>query len=372
MKRCRCCNKIVLFGNGLDKEKESGGDGSVICNPCRKKRSEEAVAACKRLWEWLSKAKYSNEAPENRLALLQEIATNYQKLVREYGGFIAGDGVRLQTQLQEEIALAQKEIHFTGKSNTEREEFAARLKREILSAFQHSDDDELKRRPVEPAHTDAVFEVRYRRPSLDEERVAGLTFRAEELEHVLMDGARRKFPADQFVDKGSCDDGRYRCFESDEVTIFVKTAEVRGFLGNLLYMKSRLTEAREAEAAQRKAMLAEPLQFDQPDEDIYTCFIAFPPKSTDSEAVSAMKKLSESMTAVCAEGEGRFYKTPAKSAKFAIIYSPDAYINQNISELRGKGYKVADFAAALRYMNLEHLWDLPKYVSEVGAFREGS
>lgn len=371
MKRCRCCNKIVLFGNGMDKDKESGGDGSVICNPCRKKRSEEAVVACKRLWEWLSKAKYSNEAPENRLALLKDIAANYQKLVREYGGFMAGDGARLQTQLKEEMALAQKEIHFTGRNSVEGEEFAVRLKREILAAFQHSDDDELKRRPVEPTHSEAVFEVRYHRPSLDEERMTNLSFPAEELEHVLMDGVRRKFPADQFVDKGSCDDGRYRRFESDEVTIWVKTGDVREFLGNLLYMKTRLIAAKEAEEAQRKAMLAEPLKFDQPDEDIYTCFIAFPPKSTDTEAVSAMKKLGESLTAVCAEGEGRFYKTPAKSAKFAIIYSPDAYINQNISDLRGKGYKVADFATALRYMNLEHMWDLTKYISEVGAFREG-
>lgn len=104
------------------------------------------------------------------------------------------------------------------------------------------------------------------------------------------------------------------------------------------------------------------------DDEIYRCFIAH--QSGMCEAIGTWEiysKVEEQIASLCKAKGGRYYKTKAKSAKFAIIFSPFAQTAAEIWSLQQEGYKVTSFDQAITYFGLEEMWDCPRYIAFVSS-----
>jgi len=108
-----------------------------------------------------------------------------------------------------------------------------------------------------------------------------------------------------------------------------------------------------------KADINTPFEYDPIDEDIYKCFIAN--KSGMCDAIGTweqFRKVEEQIAKICEENNGKYFKTQAKTAKFAIIFDYSRRTYSNITSLREKGYKVTTFEKALEYFGLSHMWNI--------------
>lgn len=103
-------------------------------------------------------------------------------------------------------------------------------------------------------------------------------------------------------------------------------------------------------------------KYDTIDEDIYTCFIANKTGIGENTGgtVEGFKKLESEIAKVCSYNDGKYYKSQAKSAKFAILFGASTRTLQGIEDLRQKGYKVTSLENALEYFGLTDLWDVGK------------
>jgi hypothetical protein len=72
------------------------------------------------------------------------------------------------------------------------------------------------------------------------------------------------------------------------------------------------------------------------------------------------KTIEEHIARLCQENNGKYYKTKAKTVKFAIIFAPNARVYSNVTSLKEAGYKVTTFEKALEYFGLTDLWDCKK------------
>lgn len=72
------------------------------------------------------------------------------------------------------------------------------------------------------------------------------------------------------------------------------------------------------------------------------------------------KVIEERIARLCQENNGKYYKTKAKTAKFVIIFDPNAKVYSNVTSLKKMGYKVTTFEKALEYLGLSDLWDCKK------------
>jgi hypothetical protein len=115
-----------------------------------------------------------------------------------------------------------------------------------------------------------------------------------------------------------------------------------------------------------RALPATPVTFTPIDDDIYKCFVAH--QSGMCEAIGTWelyKKVEEQIALQCKARGGRYFKTKAKSAKFAIIFSPYGQTSEEIWSLQQEGYKVTSFDQAISYFGLEEMWDCPRYIAFV-------
>lgn len=115
-----------------------------------------------------------------------------------------------------------------------------------------------------------------------------------------------------------------------------------------------------------KALPSNPVTFTPIDDDIYQCFVAH--RSGMCEAIGTWELYStveEQIASLCKAKGGRYYKTKAKSAKFAIIFSPYAQTAGEILNLQQEGYKVTSFDQAITYFGLGEMWDCPRYIAFV-------
>jgi DNA polymerase III epsilon subunit-like protein len=115
-----------------------------------------------------------------------------------------------------------------------------------------------------------------------------------------------------------------------------------------------------------KALPSNPVTFNPIDEDIYKCFVAH--RSGMCEAIGTWElycKLEEKIASICKAKGGHYYKTKAKSAKFAIIFSPHAQNAGEIWSLQQEGYKVTSFDQAITHFGLGEMWDCPRYIAFV-------
>lgn len=362
MMRCSRCNKKMfsLFG--------AKGQEGGICRACRKKEEREAADRCAQLTSQVQQIQRSSASPQIKLQQLQAAAEELETLaeqvdVRSY----SESYMKLKANLQQQIDRArQRSLMVASPEQTgSGEDFASRLKRELLLAERRADEQEILRRPVAPQPTDKTFEVFYVRPTLGELRPAQVVFEEAELEHIRMDGIRRRFAAEHVRELGFSDDGKYKGIANDDLVFWVRPPDYREFLGNVRYHEQKLAEYKKQQWLAEKARIEAPLTLDQPDQRLYSCFLAGPPKG----AGPAFDKLREALAALCAEKDGRYYKTPAKSAQACVLFAPELYTAEAAEEYRAKGYAVFGFSEALRFLELERLWDLTAYGEQVTQFR---
>lgn len=117
-----------------------------------------------------------------------------------------------------------------------------------------------------------------------------------------------------------------------------------------------------------KALPATPVSLTPIDDDIYKCFIAH--QSGMCEAIGTWdiyRSVEEKISLLCKSKGGRYYKTKAKTAKFAIIFSPYAQTAAEIWSLQQEGYKVTSFDQAIIFFGLGAMWDCPRYVAFVNS-----
>lgn len=120
-----------------------------------------------------------------------------------------------------------------------------------------------------------------------------------------------------------------------------------------------------------RALPTTPVTLTPIDDDIYTCFIAH--QSGMCEAIGTWelyKKVEEQIALLCQERGGRYFKTKAKRAKFAIIFSPYAQTSEEIWSLQQEGYKVTSFDQAISYFGLGEMWDCPRYIAFVRSLKK--
>nr|WP_278299006.1 exonuclease domain-containing protein [Caloramator proteoclasticus] len=114
-----------------------------------------------------------------------------------------------------------------------------------------------------------------------------------------------------------------------------------------------------------KENLSKKVIYDTIDEDIYRCFIAYKSNEYQGGSYTDFLKIEDKISQICLEHGGRYYKTACKSAKFAIVFNYSSRLHQNIEELKNKGYKVTTFEDALKFFNLEHMWNLEELKNKV-------
>ena len=129
-------------------------------------------------------------------------------------------------------------------------------------------------------------------------------------------------------------------------------------------MAERLKPLKAAEKKRRQDLrkdLTTPIEYSTIDSDIYWCFISN--KSGLCDAIGTLeqfKTIEERIAWLCKANNGKYYKTKGKTAKFAIIFDPNARVYSNVTSLRETGYKVTTFEKALEHFGLTDLWDCKK------------
>ena len=111
------------------------------------------------------------------------------------------------------------------------------------------------------------------------------------------------------------------------------------------------------------ALPSEPVRLSPIDDDINRCFIAF--RSGMCEAIGswdAFEKLEATISECCKTKGGRYFKSKAKGAKFAIIFSPYSISPFEVWTLQQEGYKVTSFDRAVTHFGLGDMWDCATYV----------
>jgi len=129
-------------------------------------------------------------------------------------------------------------------------------------------------------------------------------------------------------------------------------------------MAERLKPFKAAEKKRRQDLrrdLVTPVDYSAIDTDIYKCFISNQTGMCDEIGTwEQFKTIEEHIARLCQENNGKYYKTKAKTAKFAIIFAPNARVYSNVTSLKEAGYKVTTFEKALEYFGLTDLWDCKK------------
>lgn len=132
----------------------------------------------------------------------------------------------------------------------------------------------------------------------------------------------------------------------------------------------RLISKSEISAAERKRKqeirrdLTSPAKYSVIDEDIYKCFIANKTGMCDQIGTwDKFKKVEERIASICQEKKGKYFKSQAKTAKFAIIFDPSARTLSNVTRLMNAGYKVTTFEKVIEHFALNDFWDCKKLSS---------
>ena len=129
-------------------------------------------------------------------------------------------------------------------------------------------------------------------------------------------------------------------------------------------MAERLKPFREEEKKRKQDLkrdLVTPIDYSPIDSDIYKCFISNQTGMCDAIGTwEQFKVIEERIARLCQENNGKYYKTKAKTAKFAIIFDPNAKVYSNVTAIKQMGYRVTTFEKALEYFGLSDLWDCKK------------
>lgn len=144
---------------------------------------------------------------------------------------------------------------------------------------------------------------------------------------------------------------------------------IKNRLDDTLMCEIEVQSTREMRLAQ--ALPSHPVKFNPIDDEVYKCFVAH--RSGMCEAIGTwdiFQRLEDQIAELCKSKGGRYFKTKAKGAKFAIIFSPYALSAGEVWCLQQEGYKVTSFDQAITHFGLEG-WDCTRYRAFVKNLNSG-
>jgi len=193
----------------------------------------------------------------------------------------------------------------------------------------------------------------------------------EDSQYIIINGEKEYFDAYKVENEGKSSDNKYYRIATSDFKFWVLPKDKDRFMSILNHRHQIKMKRRQEKFEHFKEEANTPFSYDEITDDIYICFIAF--KSGLCEAIGTWEKYDKveaKISELCQAKGGKFYKSEAKSAKFAIIFSPNSRLPSNINGLKQKGYKVTTFEKALKYMGIEKMWDCKTHAKFADDFQK--
>jgi len=176
---------------------------------------------------------------------------------------------------------------------------------------------------------------------------------------IIINGEEEYFDAYYIRDEGKSSDNLYHRIATPDYKFWILPKDYKRFMSIANYRHKMYIEIKNKRKELIKTAINTPFEYDSIDGDIYRCFIAN--KSGMCESIGTwekFEKVEKQIAKICEEHNGRYYRSQAKSAKFAIIFNYAYRTYSNVTSIREKGYKVTNFEYALEYFGLSHMWDI--------------
>jgi len=186
---------------------------------------------------------------------------------------------------------------------------------------------------------------------------AKVTFPAKN-QYVIINGEQDYFDAYYVSDEGMSSDSLYHRIATPDFKFWVYPKDYKRFISLANHRHNVLMANRQKRNEVIKSDIYTPFNYDHIDEEIFRCFIAN--KTGMCEAIGTweqFQKIEDQLSKICQEKGGKYCKSEAKTAKFAIIFDPHARTSSNVNVLKAKGHKVTTFEKALEYFSLTKMWN---------------
>lgn len=179
---------------------------------------------------------------------------------------------------------------------------------------------------------------------------------------ININGEKRAFETYGLEERRMSKDNKYYKIANRDYLFWISPRDYKRFKLALENAKSLYRKEKEDadiyRREQNRINLQTPFEYDEIDNDIYKCFIAY--KLTyerEDGTLKQFRKIEDKIIDICKEHNGRYFKTAAKTAEFAIIFDYHAIFYTYVKELKDKGYKVTSFEKALEYFDIYDMWD---------------
>ncbi|MBU5225264.1 hypothetical protein KQI36_01120 [Clostridium senegalense] len=192
---------------------------------------------------------------------------------------------------------------------------------------------------------------------------------------IIINNNSMYFDSSYIEEVGYSKDGLYRKIFTRKFAFWITPSAYKHFLNIIKDREKQYKKEKEEDLIKLKQVYEEELEYDSIDNDIYICCIVNKSENDlgNINCGGNRKKfleIEECISNICSKNNGRYYKTQAENAKFAIIFSCNSRTAQNVKSLREKGYKVTSFENALKFLKLTELWDINKMNDEIKRINE--
>jgi hypothetical protein len=172
-------------------------------------------------------------------------------------------------------------------------------------------------------------------------------------QNIIINGKSEYFDAYYVNEKGESSDRKYKKVFTTDFGFWINPEDYDDIL-NIMLQRRQINLENKIKRAAMNAEIKEDYKrtttYDPIDDDIYKCFIEKQSGMCDEVGSwDNFHKIEEKLAALCLEKGGKYYKSAAKGAKFAIIFSPDYRHASAVEEIRVKGYKVNCFENMVEY-----------------------
>ena len=178
-------------------------------------------------------------------------------------------------------------------------------------------------------------------------------------QYIIINGEKIYFDAYYVRDEGMSSDNLYHRIATPDFKFWILPKDFKRFMSIANYRHDMFIENRKKRDEFIKADINTSFEYDPIDKDIYKCFISNKTGMCDAIGTwEQFSKVEEQIAKICEKNNGKYFKTQAKAAKFAIIFDYARRTYSNVTSLREKGYKVTTFEAALEFFGLSYMWNI--------------
>lgn len=177
--------------------------------------------------------------------------------------------------------------------------------------------------------------------------------------HIIINGVQKYFDAYIIDETGWSEDNKYKRIITREFCFWIKPKDYKVLRDIMLHRQKEMMDARKTQEERTKNDHLVSFEYDVIDDDIYKCFITGKGSYIEAEVgtMSNFRKVEEKLDSICKEHGGRYYKSEAKSAKFAILFNYSNRTAFTVNTLREQGYKVTSFENVIEYFGITEIWD---------------